>query len=149
LPAKRSSGEQNLERLRNFLAALDHVSQYLQGYRLDLSDRFVFDCVQFRRGGSPPWQPSFYSNRGEGERLANIRLFEVRKVSEQLLHRAPGGDGFDAHPNGYAHAPDAWLPAHHFRIDHDTLQLLYVFMVRLLKKMPNVSIPPAPRSTYI
>src|ERR1019366_6492527 len=37
-----SRGEEHFERLRYFLTALDHVSQYLQGNRLYLSDSLLF-----------------------------------------------------------------------------------------------------------
>src|ERR1700722_1066794 len=73
----------------------------------------------------------------ESERLANIWLLKVRKVGEQLLHRAPGRHGLDDHPNGNTHAPYAWLSAHHFRIDWDT-QLLHAFMVA--NRLPHLHV---------
>src|ERR1035437_6090084 len=42
LRAKSSRGEEHFQRAGDVLTALDHVGQYLKGYRLDLSDGLVF-----------------------------------------------------------------------------------------------------------
>ena len=66
---------------------------------------------------------------GKGGRLANIRLFEIREIGEQLLDRAPGGHGLNDHADGHTHAVDARLAAHDFRIRRDAVELLHVVII--------------------
>jgi hypothetical protein len=81
---------------------------------------------------------------GEGERLANVGLFEVRKVSEQLVHSAPSGQCLDDHSDRHPHASDARLSAHHFRIDCDAPQLLHILYRSALPRVPQVVHTPLP-----
>lgn len=67
--------------------------------------------------------------RGECEGRTNVGLFEMRKVLEQLFHRATGSHGLNHHANSHTHAADAGLSPHHFGIHRDPLDTLHVHIV--------------------
>ena len=66
---------------------------------------------------------------GKCESRTNVGFFEIRKILEQLLHRAAGGHRLNHHPHSHTHTPDAWLPAHHFGIDRNALDSLHIHIV--------------------
>jgi len=63
---------------------------------------------------------------GEGKGFANIGLFDVGEIGEQLFDCASGCKRLDDHSNGDAHPTDAGFPAHDFGIDGDSLKLLHI-----------------------
>ena len=69
--------------------------------------------------------------RGVGERLANILVFEIREVAQQILNGSSGRKRLDDHANSYALAPDAWLSAHDFGIGGYPAELLHVVRIAL------------------
>ncbi len=67
--------------------------------------------------------------RGEGEGFTDILLFEIGKVSQQVLDAAARGNRLDNHANSHAHPSDAWLAAHDFRINGDAPQFLHAAII--------------------
>jgi hypothetical protein len=70
--------------------------------------------------------------RSEGESFENIRLFDIWEVGQQLFDGAAGRHRPDDHADGHAHAPDAWLPAHDFKIHRYAVELLHPGMIAQL-----------------
>lgn len=66
---------------------------------------------------------------GEGERFADVLLFEVREIGEELGNRATCCESFDDHSHGDTHAADAGLAAHNFRIERDAAELLHTLII--------------------
>ncbi len=66
---------------------------------------------------------------GEGERFANIRLFDIREIGKQLFDGAAGCHRPDDHADAHAHAADTWLATHDLRIHRNAVELLHVVMI--------------------
>jgi hypothetical protein len=66
---------------------------------------------------------------GKGERLPNVSLFQIGKISEQLLNRAPGSESFNDHAHGDAHPSNARLATHDLRIHRNAPQFLHAAMI--------------------
>jgi len=69
--------------------------------------------------------------RGICERLANIPIFKIREVAEQVVDGPSGRERLDNHANSDAHAPDTWLSAHDFGISGYAAKLLHVVRIAL------------------
>ena len=69
--------------------------------------------------------------RGVGEGLANILIFKIQEVVEQVLNGSAGRERLGDHANGDAHASDAWLSAHDFGIGGYPSELLRVVRIAL------------------
>jgi hypothetical protein len=63
---------------------------------------------------------------GEGKRFADVRLFDIWKIGQQLFDGAARGHRLDDHAGGHTHAPDAWLAAHDRGIHGNAVEVLYV-----------------------
>ena len=62
----------------------------------------------------------------KSQRLANVVLFEIRKVGQQLLDGPPGSQSLHDHADGHTHAPNTRLAAHDFRIHGNPAEILHV-----------------------
>ena len=67
--------------------------------------------------------------RGKRESLAYVLFFEIGKIGKQLLNSAACRQRFHDHSNGHTQATDAWLTAHHFGIDGDSVERLHMLMI--------------------
>ena len=76
--------------------------------------------------------------RGEGERPADIRFFDIREVGEQLLDRAPGGHRPNDPSDGHTHAADAWFAAHDLGIHSDAVELVHVVIIARADPAPGL-----------
>jgi hypothetical protein len=66
---------------------------------------------------------------GIGKRLANVLIFKIREVAEQVLDGSARRKGFDDHADRDAHPPDTWLSAHNFRTGGYPAELLHVVRI--------------------
>ena len=78
----------------------------------------------------------------EGERLPDVRFFQVGEIGEKLLDRAPYSKRFHDHADRYTHASNAWLSAHYLWIHRYTSKLLHVAIITHPAKVRSA---PAPR----
>jgi L-alanine-DL-glutamate epimerase-like enolase superfamily enzyme len=58
--------------------------------------------------------------------LADVLLFKVREVGQEVANAATGGHRLDDHSHGHAHAADTRLSAHDRRIKRNSPQFLHV-----------------------
>ena len=68
------------------------------------------------------------------KRFTDVLFFKVRKVCQQLWHRAACGDGFDNHTYRYAHPSNARFATHYVRVECDALEFLHIKMIALYSK---------------
>ena len=65
----------------------------------------------------------------ECESIADVRLFEVGKIGEQLLDRAAGRKGLDDHACRHTHSSNARFTAHDIGIHRNAAELVHVVMI--------------------
>ena len=86
----------------------------------------------FRSGGESTREPDLAPLSqmcGEGKSLANIGLFDIGEVRQQLLDSAAGRRRLDDHSDGHTHTSDAWFAAHDLGIHRDAFESLHDAMI--------------------
>jgi hypothetical protein len=66
---------------------------------------------------------------GEGERLPDILLFQVREIHKQFFNLTARSNRFHDHANRDAHSPYARFAAHYVRVDRNAAKVLHVPMI--------------------
>jgi hypothetical protein len=77
----------------------------------------------------PLSQPS-----GESESFANVRLFDIREIRQQLFDGASGCQRLYEHTDSHAHATDARLAAHDLGLHRNAVELLQVAVIAQLQR---------------
>jgi hypothetical protein len=80
--------------------------------------------------------------RGESQRFADILLFQIWEVRQQVVDGTPRRNRLDNHSNGHPHATNARLTPHYCWIDGDSLEFLHVNMISQ-QSSPNCTKTPA------